>query len=1135
MSRIFPSNQPTRRLGVAGLFFVLSLFPWVVANATQKLTNPMQLGTPIKSSSNQTHGVKASTIKGGVIQGTESDPAIYSAKLAFQSSDATLHAVHVASLDRAWTVGDRGCIFATQDGGKHWVQQSGNVTCPLYAVEMFNDTEGVIVGGSIHGQSRRSLGVVLMTSDAGRNWRTIMTPALPRLTGLQHLGNKHLIAWGDYSPEMASAIFESQDGGESWLPIPLSLGAIKASGWMSRQTGFVLDRWNRLLAVDAKSNLQPVPIPPALAQKIQSIKVNSQGIWLLGDGATIMRSLDGSQWETFTLPGTSDDHELIRISDLYADANQIIAISSFGKMVWSSQNGGKDWQAKPIPHSAGMNAIHSRDGDRVVAVGTMSRIMGSRNGGQAWWSERSAGDRLGTFAIGSLADEMPWPHLVMTSWQHGRHSAAYIVHHQDWGTHSDANPGQDACLQVAASELAMVGIEQASDLPVHYATYHRPESLAAYHKPAKVTKLVRDSTVMRRMVYRIRNLRPEVVIAGRRVAGQDAEGLCSQTALMACKLAADANYHLFSDAFGAWDEPWDVPKVYALADGKGVDIPLASDQALVNVGMRLDELMLPCQGLLSPASSAPIKKKSPASLGLMLQFEKNFSKNTKRELFGGLAVASGTTRAGTSRTAGNYQSLVANIEWRRSLESLIHAPGARWEPDASWEYQFEELIRQFAAVDADGQANLGLQLIELGQQCRSIGYWNRWRSSMWRAIRIAPNTEAGEKALLELLAFGHSRELMHWTMNEKQQDEIKLSRFQENGAVAVKSQVPHSPFANRNQGQESGVVQASFQEQEKTTSPSKQRTSTPSTEESPPELMSQRDLVAARLLPNPLVEPSVMNWAVSRMRDQNPSFMADPRVQMGMRLLEPAPSVDDQGRSSAALNAIQKGGVLDWSRRQAIAGWCQIAEQEKLLFTKQREKDSLVVTKIAERPWLDGKLEDACWAKAGVHYVSDPWGESSLKPTTLRLAYDDEYLYVGIHCPTQEPAATAPLKSKQRQHDSLEENLDHFFLRFDIDRDYASWYTFGLDRAGKPADRCCELAAWNPRWLIGKQDQDASWEVEMAIPFAELQEEPPQAGDAWGISLTRLIPNDCIQVNSRILSEHFVPQGMQLMHFQASE
>ncbi len=164
--------------------------------------------------------------------------------VALASSDASLNAIAVISEDRLCVVGDRGAILITEDAGRQWKLLPSVTSCNLHGVA-FDGEFGFAVGGWIGNVTRRSHGVLLKSLDGGRSWEKTHAFQLGRLTGVAMQAGR-IVAWGDYSPELSSSVFESLDGGRSWRSLPLSIGHAAAVGlWPQRRgsrRGYVVTR-----------------------------------------------------------------------------------------------------------------------------------------------------------------------------------------------------------------------------------------------------------------------------------------------------------------------------------------------------------------------------------------------------------------------------------------------------------------------------------------------------------------------------------------------------------------------------------------------------------------------------------------------------------------------------------------------------------------------------------------------------------------------------------------------------------------------------------------------------------------------------------------------------------------------------
>ena len=145
-----------------------------------------------------------------------------------------LTGIQFVSAARGWAVG-QDTILATTDGGRRWrVQRSGRLG--LTSVDFVSDEVGWAVG----------TGTLLATSDGGAHWAALSEPCLPIRSvhfispdaGFAVAGGRNIGGFGPETPEVAGVVLASSDGGRSWqvLPTPADAQTVCFSdpqdGWL---------------------------------------------------------------------------------------------------------------------------------------------------------------------------------------------------------------------------------------------------------------------------------------------------------------------------------------------------------------------------------------------------------------------------------------------------------------------------------------------------------------------------------------------------------------------------------------------------------------------------------------------------------------------------------------------------------------------------------------------------------------------------------------------------------------------------------------------------------------------------------------------------------------------------------------
>ena len=145
------------------------------------------------------------------------------------TNDAHLNDLCFVDAQHGWAVGDRGVVWHTDDGGTHWQQQTSGVTCPLWTVHFHNEKLGAAAGGFTHPYTHASSGVVLTTRNGGQTWTQVPKLVLPALHRSGWFDSRHGWALGCRSAMYPSGVFVTDDGGQSWRPLPGDGG----SGWLA--------------------------------------------------------------------------------------------------------------------------------------------------------------------------------------------------------------------------------------------------------------------------------------------------------------------------------------------------------------------------------------------------------------------------------------------------------------------------------------------------------------------------------------------------------------------------------------------------------------------------------------------------------------------------------------------------------------------------------------------------------------------------------------------------------------------------------------------------------------------------------------------------------------------------------------
>jgi hypothetical protein len=182
-----------------------------------------------------------------------------------------------------------------------------------------------------------------------------------------------------------------------------------------------------------------------------------------------------------------------------------------------------------------------------------------------------------------------------------------------------------------------------------------------------------------------------------------------------------------------------------------------------------------------------------------------------------------------------------------------------------------------------------------------------------------------------------------------------------------------------------------------------------------------------------------------------------------------------------------------------------------------------IVCKRALAPVIiDGKLDDAAWRDADViTFVVPVTHKKPLSKTEARVAWDNDYLYVSYRAYDKDIWSVFT----ERDSATFQEDCLELFVQPNPTRQ--TYYNFEINALGTIYDARNvgrdsggfdhhRWALWNCDGLAvgiaiegtinNWQDTDRCWQMEMAVPFAEVHSlggGSPKAGDIWRVLLAR--------------------------------
>ena len=171
-------------------------------------------------------------------------------------------------------------------------------------------------------------------------------------------------------------------------------------------------------------------------------------------------------------------------------------------------------------------------------------------------------------------------------------------------------------------------------------------------------------------------------------------------------------------------------------------------------------------------------------------------------------------------------------------------------------------------------------------------------------------------------------------------------------------------------------------------------------------------------------------------------------------------------------------------------------------------------------PAIDGVLDDAAWRASTVvdsFIQQEPSeGSAATERTEVRVLYDPNYLYIGVHAFDSDPLGVIATEKRRDSPQLLQE--DNFQIILDTFRDSRSGYMFVTNPLGaKLEQQVFEEGGgnaggaganinrdWNGVWEVATTRTSDGWTAEIAIPMVTVRS-PDVDEQIWGVNFMRNI------------------------------
>lgn len=982
-------------------------------------------------------------------------------------ADARLNDVCFIAGQQGWAVGDRGTIWHTEDGGKNWRLQESGVSCRLESVFFLNGELGWAVGGSTHPYTHTSSGVVLLTRDGGQRWIRDRGLTLPLLRQVRFFDEKRGWAIGCPSAMYSSGLFVTEDGGRAWAPIP----GERTAGWL---TADFLGAYQGALAgrrgstaIVRSGSIEPARILPFGLRSLTRMKLVPPSYgWLVGQGGLVM--LTGDLGASWQTPQAD-------LPEGFASQFDFAALEVRGPKAW-------------IAGTPGTRILHSPDAGHS-------------------WAVFSTGQPLPIRALAFADDEHGWAvgdlgMILMTgdggkTWirqRSGGTRAAFL------GLFSEPEnaplelfarlSGNEGYLGVVETlnrrdwELPERGEVPAEDR-LHEATTNVGAcgAEAAWQFPLRQRglgltteqiiqgwDLTNDHRGLQmleaHLVRQIRLWRPEVIVT------HDAS-----------PQGDDPLGHLINQAVLQAVERAQDPTSYAEQISRAGLEPwkVRKVYAMLKRGGTGTTSLVTAQlasrlgRSLADVAAGPrglIEDRfrvAQETLGFRLLLDRLPQDQGRRDFFSGIVLQPGgdARRQLTEPPADTMQVVQRMAQKRRNMQAILERSDQAPQHGLGLGAQIGDLTR---GLDPDGAVHL---LYHLAQRYYHTGQWNMAAETFELLADRYPEHPLTRSSLVWLVQYYASSEAA-WRIEGPQRRTVQQTLG-----------TPTSAGVIDYMQQETSARAINFLQQEN---------------------RPERAAAYAR-----------------QIAESQPQLFAEPSIGF------PLASADRRRGAGRQADRFYLSRTCT-STRDA---WWACAEGEQWLANRSRgtpPKPILRCVAAPSKPHLDGKLDDAIWQQAKPAELASLQRDDRDWGGVVLLAYDQEFLYLAVHC-RQAPGAKYVPASGPRPRDPDLSAQDRVEIMFDLDRDFTTYYRLTVDHRGYVGEDCWGDTSWNPHWFVAASTEDGTWSVEAVIPLEQLTGQYPASNAVWAVGIQRVVPGVGFQAWNQPAAAEAMPEGFGYLLF----
>lgn len=270
-------------------------------------------------------------------------------------------------------------IYKSTDFAESWTEIGSIPFDHVFSIQFLNEMDGFIYGFEWINSGKRFY--ISRTQDGGNSWETnlIHQDELKQLEKVYFIDENK--GFGVNSNSLSGEVFETNDGGKSWLEVTYSIPSygimpIRDVFFLSDQTGFMVSDYGLFLSTEDAGDTWSVNHESITSKRLNAVsQIDQEKLIIVGNNGSILLK-NNSIIEQVPVPTTEN------LSSVDFSNSQFGVVVGQAGSVFLSTSGGTSWE-KVDQSSHPLNQV-TFSGSKGLICGNNGIILKSEDSGNSW-------------------------------------------------------------------------------------------------------------------------------------------------------------------------------------------------------------------------------------------------------------------------------------------------------------------------------------------------------------------------------------------------------------------------------------------------------------------------------------------------------------------------------------------------------------------------------------------------------------------------------------------------------------------------------------------------------------------------------------------------------------------------------